>query len=114
MGFCPSTSTFKVRSGGGGYCPSHPTTLGGSRQAKTIRMLLVVIIKFTLTEFPHGILILFSAIVPDFYTNVYLPLGDFMDLIALVNNAINDLLYCIMSTQFRSKVLQMYASFKDV
>ena len=89
-----------------------------SRQAKTTRMLLVVIILFLLTEFPHGILILFSAIVPDFYTNVYLPLEDFMDLIALVNNAINFLLYCIMSTQFRSKFLQMYfnrdASFKDV
>ncbi|XP_052212274.1 G-protein coupled receptor dmsr-1-like [Dreissena polymorpha] len=89
-----------------------------TRQAKTTRMLLVVIILFLLTEFPHGMLILISATVPDFYYRVYLPLGDLMDIIALINNAINFLLYCVMSTQFRTKFLQMYfnkkTSFKDM
>ncbi|XP_052820065.1 G-protein coupled receptor dmsr-1-like [Mya arenaria] len=87
------------------------------RQTKTTRMLLVVIILFLVTEFPHGLLIIISAVVPNFYYTVYSPLGDLMDLVALVNNAINFLLYCIMSTQFRTKFFEMYfnklSSFKD-
>lgn len=89
-----------------------------NRQAKTTRMLLVVIILFLFTEFPQGLLIVLSATVPDFFHEVYLPLGDLMDIIALVNNSINFALYCIMSTQFRTKFLQMYfnkrTSFKDL
>jgi hypothetical protein len=88
-----------------------------SRQAKTTRMLLVVIILFLFTEFPQGLLIVLSATVPGFFHGVYIPLGDLMDIIALINNAINFVLYCIMSTQFRTKFLQMYfnrqSSFKD-
>lgn len=79
-----------------------------TRQAKTTRMLLVVIILFLVTEFPHGLLVLISATVPNFYYQVYIPLGDLLDIVALMNNAINFLLYCIMSTQFRTKFLQMY------
>ena len=79
-----------------------------SRQAKTTRMLLVVIILFLITELPQGILIVLSATVPGFFHTVYMPLGDLMDFIALVNNAINFALYCVMSTQFRTKFLQMY------
>lgn len=83
-----------------------------NRQAKTTRMLLVVIILFLVTEFPQGILIVLSSTVTDFYNDVYMPLGDLMDFIALVNNAINFALYCIMSTQFRTKFLQMYLNRK--
>ncbi|KAL4221081.1 G-protein coupled receptor [Mactra antiquata] len=89
-----------------------------SRQAKTTRMLLVVIILFLFTELPQGLLIVLSTAVPGFYQGVYAPLGDLMDIIALTNNAINFVLYCVMSTQFRTKFLQMYfnkgATFKDV
>ena len=90
-----------------------------TRQAKTTRMLLVVIILFLVTEFPHGLLILISATVPKFFYQVYMPLGDLLDIVALMNNAINFLLYCIMSTQFRTKFLQMYfnkstATWKDM
>lgn len=78
------------------------------RQSKTTRMLLVVMILFLVTEFPQGILILASALVSGFYHNVYMPLGDLMDFIALVNNAINFVLYCIMSQQFRNRFIDMY------
>ncbi|XP_069112217.1 G-protein coupled receptor dmsr-1-like [Argopecten irradians] len=78
------------------------------RQSKTTRMLLVVMILFLVTEFPQGILILASALVSGFYDNVYMPLGDLMDFIALVNNAINFVLYCIMSQQFRQRFIDMY------
>ena len=79
-----------------------------NQQAKTTQMLLVVIILFLVTEFPHGLLILISTTVPNFYQTVYVSLGDLMDLLALINNAVNFLLYCIMSSQFRSKFLKMY------
>ncbi|KAK7483093.1 hypothetical protein BaRGS_00025661 [Batillaria attramentaria] len=79
-----------------------------ARQATTTRMLLVVIILFIITELPQGVLILLSANVPGFYDNVYNLLGDLMDFIALLNNAINFVLYCIMSQQFRSRFVQMY------
>ncbi|KAH3741275.1 hypothetical protein DPMN_047997 [Dreissena polymorpha] len=63
-------------------------------------------------------LILISATVPDFYYRVYLPLGDLMDIIALINNAINFLLNRITSTQFRTQFLQICfnkkTSFKDM
>ncbi|KAK3105779.1 hypothetical protein FSP39_005528 [Pinctada imbricata] len=91
---------------------------GGPKPSKTTRMLLVVIILFLITEFPQGILIFISAIVPKFYENVYIPLGDLMDFIALLNNAVNFVLYCSMSNQFRSRFLEMYLNkrrtFKDV
>ncbi|XP_041378304.1 G-protein coupled receptor dmsr-1-like [Gigantopelta aegis] len=79
-----------------------------SRQTTTTRMLLVVIVLFLLTEFPQGVLILASASIPGFYLNVYWPLGDLMDFVALVNNAINFVLYCIMSQQFRARFFEMY------
>ena len=78
------------------------------RQSKTTHMLLVVMILFLITEFPQGVLILASALVSGFYNEVYMPLGDLMDFIALVNNAINFVLYCIMSQQFRSRFISMY------
>lgn len=89
-----------------------------TRQSKTTRMLLVVMILFLITELPQGILIFLSAVMKGFYQNVYVPLGDLMDFIALVNNGINFVLYCSMSQQFRSKFLEMYlrrtSSFKKI
>ncbi|XP_076472751.1 G-protein coupled receptor dmsr-1-like [Babylonia areolata] len=83
-------------------------TSARARQATTTRMLLVVIILFIITELPQGVLILLSATLPGFYGRVYLPLGDLMDFIALLNNAINFVLYCIMSQQFRARFAHMY------
>lgn len=79
-----------------------------AKQSKTTRMLLVVMILFLITELPQGILIFLSATMAGFFDRVYMPLGDLMDFIALVNNAINFVLYCIMSQQFRSKFIDIY------
>lgn len=87
-----------------------PPAKRGTKHSKTTKMLLVVIILFLVTEFPQGIVIFMSAIVPEFYKSVYVPLGDFMDFLALVNNAINFVLYCSMSNQFRSRFLEMYCN----
>ena len=42
-----------------------------------------------------------------FYKECYNPLGDIMDMLALVNCSTNFLLYCYMSTQFRMTLCKM-------
>ncbi|XP_055603205.1 G-protein coupled receptor dmsr-1-like [Uranotaenia lowii] len=69
---------------------------------RTTRMLLAVLLLFLITEFPQGILGLLSALLgKHFFYNCYLKLGDVMDVLALMNSAINFILYCAMSRQFR-------------
>ncbi|KFM66935.1 putative G-protein coupled receptor, partial [Stegodyphus mimosarum] len=69
---------------------------------RTTRMLLAVLLLFLLTEFPSGLLALLSGILgTDFFNNVYLNFGETMDALALVNSAINFIIYCSMSQQFR-------------
>uniref|UniRef100_A0A6M2DY16 Putative product n=1 Tax=Xenopsylla cheopis TaxID=163159 RepID=A0A6M2DY16_XENCH len=65
-------------------------------------MLLAVLLLFLITEFPQGILGLLSAVLGNtFFTECYLKLGEVMDIFALINSAINFILYCAMSRQFR-------------
>ncbi|KAK0063728.1 G-protein coupled receptor 139, partial [Biomphalaria pfeifferi] len=78
--------------------------------SRTTRMLLLVITLFLITELPQAILIVLSATIPPFFNEVYLPLGDIMDMVALVNNGINFLLYCVMSRDFRTTLLDMMRS----
>jgi len=40
---------------------------------------------------------------------VYVPLGDLMDILALINNGINFILYCTMSKQFRDQFTSLFA-----
>ena len=42
-----------------------------------------------------------------FYRECYNPLGDMMDMLALINCSTNFLLYCFMSTQFRETMCKM-------
>merc|ERR1719264_1357943 len=37
----------------------------------------------------------------EFFIHCYHPMGDFMDVMALINSAVNFILYCLMSKQFR-------------
>ena len=68
----------------------------------TTLMLILVCILFLISEFPQSILIFLSIVLGnDFYNDVYLPLGDLMDIIALINNSINFIIYCSMSKAFR-------------
>lgn len=77
-------------------------------------MLIIVCILFLITEFPQSILILFSIIRGDsFYVNVYTPLGDLLDMLALINNSINFLLYCTMSRAFRNTFYSLVVKVKN-
>lgn len=71
--------------------------------ARTNIMLVLVCVLFFITEFPQGILSILSFAMEQskFYENVYVKLGDLMDILALTNNAINFVLYCLMSNIFR-------------
>jgi hypothetical protein len=80
---------------------------------RTTLMLIIVCILFLITEFPQAILMLFSIIYGEplksdsFYNRVYTPLGDLTDMLALINNSINFLLYCTMSRAFRNTFYQL-------
>lgn len=76
---------------------------------RTTRMLLAVLLLFLLTEFPSGLLALLSGILgTEFFNNVYLNFGETMDALALINSAINFIIYCSMSQQFRSTFAQLF------
>jgi hypothetical protein len=80
---------------------------------RTTLMLVIVCVLFLITELPQCILIFLSIILKkqDFYERVYMPLGDIMDIIALLNNSINFLLYCIMSRAFRTTFYSLVVNF---
>lgn len=75
---------------------------------RTTRMLLTVVFLFLLTEFPQGILSLLNGLLPLFVEEVYGPLGDLLDILALINNGINFILYCTMSKQFRDTFIEIF------
>jgi len=79
---------------------------------RTTTMLLIVVVSFLLMEFPHGIFYIFCAISEDFFNDVYVPLGDLLDVLVLINSSINFFLFCVMSSQFRDKFKQIFLHFK--
>jgi hypothetical protein len=82
---------------------------GSEKHDRTTRMLLAVLVLFLVTEFPQGILALLSGILGDaFFTNCYRHLGELTDILALINGAINFLLYCVMSRQFRQTFSRIF------
>lgn len=78
--------------------------------SRTTVMLLIVIVLFLITELPQGVLILCSIFIKKFFEKVYIPLGDMMDIVALLNNSINFVLYCTMSQEFRRTFIRLFVS----
>lgn len=57
---------------------------------RTTKMLISVLLIFLLCEFPSGILILLSSIIGEsFFNDIYLPLGNIIDLLALLNSSVS-------------------------
>lgn len=75
-------------------------------------MLITVCILFLVSEFPQFVLIILSLINDGFYRNLYVPLGDLIDIIVLTNSSINFLLYCSMSKTFRKTFCSYFSFFK--
>ncbi|KAG8322351.1 G-protein coupled receptor dmsr-1-like [Homalodisca vitripennis] len=79
------------------------------RVDRTTRMLVAVLLLFLITEVPQGILGLLSGILGRrFFKNCYHQFGEVMDILALINGAINFILYCSMSRQFRTTFGQLF------
>ena len=78
-----------------------------SEHNRTTAMLVAVVLCFVITELPQGILAFLSGVDGNIFQGIYVPLGDVMDIIVLINSAVNFMLYCIMSRQFRE-------TFKDL
>lgn len=78
------------------------------RTDRTTKMLLAVLLLFLVTELPQGILGLMSGLLGwCFFKRCYDLFGELMDFLALVNGAINFILYCTMSRQFRTTFRQL-------
>ena len=81
-------------------------------QNRVTVMLLMVVVLFTITELPQGILTLMNIFIPCFNLVVYNQLGDVVDMMALINNSVNFVLYCTMSTQFRTTFVSVFCPAK--
>lgn len=75
---------------------------------RTTWMLVSVVLFFVITEMPQGILAMVSGLNERFFTQIYSNLGDIMDLLVLLNSAVNFILYCIMSQQFRDTFKNLF------
>ncbi|VVD03088.1 unnamed protein product [Leptidea sinapis] len=81
---------------------------GDKRTNRTTKMLVAVLLLFLVTELPQGILGLMSgALGRCFFKRCYDLFGELMDALALLNGAINFILYCSMSRQFRMTFRQL-------
>ncbi|KAJ0174064.1 hypothetical protein K1T71_010210 [Dendrolimus kikuchii] len=104
---CPAET---VVNGNGNFFTRKSTKRSKSerRTDRTTKMLLAVLLLFLITEFPQGILGLLSGILGRcFFKGCYNLFGEIMDALALLNGAINFVLYCSMSRQFRTTFGQM-------
>ena len=75
---------------------------------RTTWMLVSVVLFFVITEMPQGILAMISGLNNHFFENIYSNLGDVLDLLVLLNSAVNFILYCIMSQQFRDTFKNLF------
>ncbi|XP_014370348.2 G-protein coupled receptor dmsr-1 [Papilio machaon] len=75
---------------------------GGGRTDRTTRMLVALLGLFLATELPQALFGLLTAIAPHLFQECYYSFGEVMDLMALVGSAVNFVLYCSMSRQFRN------------
>ena len=75
---------------------------------RTTGMLLAVVALFLFTELPQGMLTLLMLFIPELHDSVYFKLGDVLDVVALINNAINFVLYCSMSKMFRDTFVDIF------
>ncbi|XP_041369865.1 sex peptide receptor-like [Gigantopelta aegis] len=78
---------------------------------RTTKMLLAVVVLFMITELPQGLLTLMNIFIRCFQDVVYNPLGDLLDIMALINNSVNFVLYCTMSKQFRDTFASVFCTF---
>jgi len=78
---------------------------------RTTLMLVIVCALFLLTELPQGAILLLTFLSKTnakHYYQIYQQLGDTFDILALINNSVNFILYCFMSRAFRDTFRQTF------
>ena len=80
--------------------------------ARTTAMLVAVVLCFVAAELPQGVLAFLSGVDDRIFDEVYVPLGDVFDVAVLINSAVNFVLYCSMSRQFRQTFGQLFLGWK--
>ncbi|CAM4932727.1 unnamed protein product [Rotaria socialis] len=85
---------------------------------RTTLMLVIVCALFLITELPQGAILLLAFLSKqrsnDYY-EIYQQLGDTFDILALINNSVNFILYCLMSRAFRDTFKQTFCiSFQEI
>nr|ACI90335.1 G protein-coupled receptor-like protein [Philodina roseola] len=78
---------------------------------RTTMMLVIVCVLFLVTELPQGALLLLTFLSKtrsEEYFHTYQQLGDTFDILALINNSVNFILYCLMSRAFRDTFKQTF------
>ncbi|XP_025080663.1 LOW QUALITY PROTEIN: probable G-protein coupled receptor 139 [Pomacea canaliculata] len=73
-----------------------------NQNRRTTIMLLCIIFMYVISEVPQSVILIMCVAVQGFFRNVYLPVSDLIDTIALLNSAVNFIMYCTMSRQFRN------------
>lgn len=76
--------------------------------ARTTAMLVAVVLCFVMAELPQGILAFLSGVDEQLFYLIYVPLGDVWDILGLLNSAVNFVLYCTMSRQFRTTFVYVF------
>ena len=81
--------------------------LNRNNRASTILMAICII--FLIAELPLSNLTFLSITMGDaFYEEVYMPLGDIMEMIVLISSSVNFILYCSMSKAFRKAFFSFF------
>ena len=55
-------------------------------------------------------LVVLSGLLTGFYEQVNMNLGELLDLLALINNSVKLILYCLMSAQFRNTFMTVFCA----
>ncbi|KAK3105290.1 hypothetical protein FSP39_021722 [Pinctada imbricata] len=71
------------------------------QHTRTTIMLLAIILMYIFAELPQSILLLLCLSIEGFFNKSYMLLADTIDILALINNSANFIMYCAMSKQFR-------------
>ena len=79
------------------------------RRQRISLILALVTLLFALTEAPQGVLLVVSSFSDEFFSDEYAKLGDLLDLLTLLNSALNFALYVAMSRQFRAAFTELFA-----
>uniref|UniRef100_A0A7E4VHE1 G_PROTEIN_RECEP_F1_2 domain-containing protein n=1 Tax=Panagrellus redivivus TaxID=6233 RepID=A0A7E4VHE1_PANRE len=76
----------------------------------TTPMLVAVLSIFLVAELPQGMMLVLTGVFSSetFHQKFYVSLGDFMDLLSLLNSAVNFVIYCVMSRKFRSVFFKLF------